>query len=405
MPGLRRVVHLHELGPVDSLEGGSHRERLGRDPLRGVGPHPHGEEQVEGDRHRGEEGIDPPVPKADVVLDPRSLSVREERAQFVDLPAEPVDLPADRQRPDGERDRRSPAHGIQDRKKHARPRPPGQLAHDEDRVVVPVKLEEARPLTASPRRECLNVASHAVRPDRTAFVKGSRRLLHAPREQPRQAWVQELPKVQRVGSAVHRRPPAERMDHRQHSQLGIEPGGRLAKVRLARGDRAHVRGGQTPAFPAEVYMDPLPPEAALGKPLLVERAPDGAGPLAPARPGLLAPGIRVQRGLEVILDRPVDLQRGRFPDDTQEVRVLPAQVEDRAVVGASQVRHLDPGATGEAGAGVEVRPPPEHVPLEPTDRKGPCHLVRLSISLANRRPHGMAQIGRAPRPGCARRID
>ena len=109
---LRRVVDLHELRPVYALQGRAHREGFCRDRVGGVGPHPNNEEQVVRDRDRGQQGVYPRMAQADVPLDPRSPAVRQECAQFVDLAAQPVDLLPDGQRPDAERDRSPPVHGV-----------------------------------------------------------------------------------------------------------------------------------------------------------------------------------------------------------------------------------------------------------------------------------------------------
>jgi hypothetical protein len=122
--------------------------------------------------------------QADVVLDPGGPPVRQEGAQLVNLPAQPVDLAADRQRADAERDRRPPVHGVEDREEHARPGAAGKLAHDEDRVVVTVEVQEAAPVAPAAGGERLQVAPQAVGPDGAALVESGRALPAIAGEQP-----------------------------------------------------------------------------------------------------------------------------------------------------------------------------------------------------------------------------
>src|SRR5271157_4603263 len=301
---------------------------------------------------------------------------------------------------DSERDRRPPAHGVQDREEHPGPRAAGKLAHHEYRVVVPVEAEEAPALAPASRGKRVQVAPQAVGPDGAALVEATHALPSGVGEQAGQARVEEPSQVERVGAAVHRRPPAERMDHLQHAKLRVEAGCGLAEEGVARGDRADIRGGQALATPSDVDMDPLSPEASLGKPLLVECAPYGAGPPAPRRSRPLPARIALERGLEVVLHGPMYLERNLRPQGCKQVRVLPAQVEYRAVVRAAQVGHLDAGSPRKARARVERRPPPEDVALKPPNGKrsghwrpftGPARRTRIRAWNAAGRPRARAR--------------
>ena len=180
-----------------------------------------------------------------------------------------------------------------------------------------------------------------------------------------------------MGAVVHGLPAPERMNHRQHAQLRVEGRGRLAQERLAGRHRAHVPGREPRAMLGDVHVDALPPQAALGDPLVAIGAPDRAGPAAPRVSPVLALRVRLKRSLEVVLHGPLDLEGRRGPDQRKQVGVLPSQVEDGPIVRAPQVGHLDACPAGEAGARVQGRAPPEHVALEPSDREGPRHGLTL----------------------------
>ncbi len=127
-------------------------------------------------------------------------------------------------------------------------------------------------------------------------------------------------------------------------------------------------------------MHALAPEASLGHPPLVEFAPDRARPATPLRGARFLERVGIQCCAKVVLDSPMDLQRGRRAYHREEVDVLPPQIQDCPVVGASKVGHLNAGSPRKAGARVERRIPTRacHARTIRLEMSGPCCSLRRS---------------------------